>query len=78
MDPSTFRVMCDLVNMESDAAKQLRPLGGPSSFFRRMKIFCSGTVVEVISEFNRVTQLFSYLRAEDSSKNVDAEAFGNQ
>ena len=78
MDPSTFRVMFDLVNMESDAAKQLRPLGGPSSFFRRMRVLCGGQVVEDIDNYNRVHQMFSFLTAEDSSKNVDAEAFGKQ
>ena len=78
MDPSTFRVMFDLVNMDSDAAKELRPLGGPSSFFRRMRVLCGGQVVEDIDNYNRVHQMFSFLTAEDSSKNVDAEAFGMQ
>ena len=78
MDPSTFRVMFDLVNMDSDAAKELRPLGGPSSFFRRMRVLCGGQVVEDIDNYNRVHQMFSFLTAEDSSKNVDAEAFGKQ
>ena len=78
MDPSTFRVMFDLVNMDPDAARQLRPLGGPSSFFRRMRVLCGGQVVEDIDNYNRVHQMFSFLTAEDSSKNVDAEAFGAQ
>ena len=78
MDPSTFRVMFDLVNMDSDAAKELRPLGGPGSFFRRMRVLCGGQVVEDIDNYNRVHQMFSFLTAEDSSKNVDAEAFGMQ
>ena len=78
MDPSTFRVMFDLVNMNSDAAKELRPLGGPASFFRRMRILCANQVVEDIDNYNRIHQMFSFLTAEDSSKNVDAEAFGEQ
>ena len=38
LDPSTFRVMFDLVNAESTEAKELRPLGGPWAFFRRMRV----------------------------------------
>ena len=62
MDPSTFRVMFDLVNMDSDAAKELRPLGGPSSFFRRMRVLCGGQVVEDIDNYNRVHQIFHSLQ----------------
>ena len=68
LDPSTFRVMFDLVNMESDSAKELRPLGGPASFFRRMRILCGGQVVEDIDSYNRIHQMFSFLTAEDSLK----------
>ena len=78
MDPSTFRVMFDLTNLESDAAKQLRPLGGPSAFFRRVRLLAANQVCEDISDYNRVHQMFSYLTGEDSSKNVDGEAFGKQ
>ena len=33
MDPSTFRVMFNLNNLDTTANKNLRPLGGPWSFF---------------------------------------------
>ena len=39
LDPSTFRIMFDLKNNETAPLKLLRPLGQPSSFFRRMRIF---------------------------------------
>ena len=32
MDPSTFRVMFNLKNEDTDAAKKLRPIGGPWVF----------------------------------------------
>eukprot|EP00973_Karenia_brevis_P088536 12275639-Karenia_brevis.AAC.1 len=54
VDPSTFRIMFDLKNTNTTEAKQLRPVGGPWSFFRRMRILCGGAVVEDISEYNRV------------------------
>ena len=76
MDPSTFRIMFDLVNMDSTEAKELRPLGGPWSFFRRMRVLCGGQVVEDIDNYNRVHEMFSIMTASDSRSNVNAEAFG--
>ena len=35
LDPSTFRIMFDLVNMDSTEAKELRPLGGPMVIFHK-------------------------------------------
>ena len=57
LDPSTFRVMFDLVNMESGSDKQLRPLGGPWTFFKRMRVLCNGAIVEDIDDYNRVHQI---------------------
>jgi hypothetical protein len=76
LDPSTFRVMFDLVNMESDAAKQLRVLGGPWSFFRRMRVLCNGAIVEDIDDYNRVHQMFNIMTAGDSRINELSEGFG--
>ena len=76
LDPSTFRVMFDLVNMESDAAKQLRVLGGPWSFFKRMRVLCNGTIVEDIDDYNRVHQMFNIMTAGDSRINELSEGFG--
>ena len=81
MDPSTFRVMFDLLNTPTggDAAtKELRPLGGPHTIFRRMRVLCGGQVVEDIDNYNRVHQMFSVLSAKDSRGNVDVEAFGRE
>ena len=33
LDPTTFRIMFDLYNTNANAAKRLRPIGGPWSFF---------------------------------------------
>ena len=76
VDPSTFRIMFDLRNNASDVDKQLRPLGGPWSFFKRLRILCGGAVVEDITEYNRVHERFSTLTAPDSRTNVDMEGFG--
>ena len=77
-DPSTFRIAFDVVNMESDADKKLRVLGGAHTFFRRMRILCGGTLVEDISDYNRVHEMFRILNAKDANINSDAEQFGQQ
>ena len=63
MDPSTFRVMFDLVNNETGDDKQLRVLGGPWTFFKRLRILCNGTIVEDIDDYARVHEMFSVLTA---------------
>jgi hypothetical protein len=76
LDPSTFRIMFDLVNMDSTEAKELRPLGGPWSFFRRMRVLAGNQLVEDMDNYNRCHQLFSILTSPDSRANVNSEAFG--
>jgi hypothetical protein len=68
--------MFDLVNMEPTAALKLRPLGGPWSFFRRMRVLAANQVIEDIDNYNRVHEMFSMMTASDSRTNVNAEAFG--
>jgi hypothetical protein len=76
LDPATFRIMFDLHNLEPTAAKELRPLGGPWTFFRRMRILVGGQVVEDIDSYNRCHEMFSILSSPDSRVNVQAEGFG--
>ena len=79
LDPTTFRIMFDLQNNESLASnKLLRPLGGPHTFIRRMRILANGAVIEDIDNYNRVHEMFKILKAEDTNKNNDAEAFGQK
>ena len=56
--------------------KELRPLGGPHSFFKRMRVLCNGQIVEDIDDYNRVHEMFSVLTAADSRENVSSEGFG--
>jgi hypothetical protein len=76
LDRSTFRIMFDLVNMEPTAALKVRPLGGPWSFFRRMRVLAANQVIEDIDNYNRFHEMFSMMTASDSRTNVNAEAFG--
>ena len=76
MDPSTFRVMFTLNNLDNGANKRLRPLGGPWSFFRRMRILAAGQLVEDIMEYNRIHEMIHMMIAKESRENDAAEAFG--
>jgi hypothetical protein len=78
MDPSTFRIMFDLVNMESVVSKELRPLGAPHTFVRRMRVLAANQVIEDIDNYNRVHEMFSIMTASDSQKKSNAEAFGQK
>ena len=76
MDPSTFRVMFDLVN-DGGAGTELRVLGGPHTFFKRLRVLCNGAIVEDIDDYNRVSEMFSIMTSADARLNDAAEAFGN-
>jgi len=80
LDASTLRIMFDVRNTDTtaDGSKKLRPIGGPHSFFRRMRILCGGTLVEDIDNYNRVSQMFDQLTAGDSRKNAWCQGFGNE
>ena len=78
LDPNTFRIMFDLRNMDGNANKLLRPLGGPHTFFRRMRILANGAVIEDIDNYNRVHEMFKTLGASDARINDKAEDFGQQ
>ena len=64
--------------MDSSADKKLRVLGGAHTFFRRMRILCSNTFVEDVSDSNRVHEMFKILNAKDANINTDPEQFGQQ
>ena len=76
MDPSTFRIAFDLKNI-GEANKRLRPLGGPHTFFKRVRLVAGGQILEDISDYNRVHEMFSILRAKHSRENEAAEGFGS-
>ena len=68
--------MFDLVNAETTEAKELRPLGGPWCFFRRMRVLAANQVIEDIDNYNRVHEMFSIMTATDSRRKTGTEGFG--
>ncbi len=77
LDPSTLRIMFDLNNLDGNVDKQLRPISGPHSFFRRMRVLCSGQLVEDIMDYNRIHEMMHTLVARESRENDAGEAFGH-
>ena len=61
LDPSTVQLQFDLNNAKSDADQNLYLLGGPHTFFRRMRLLCGGTIVEDIDQYNRIHEMFHIL-----------------
>ena len=49
LDPSTVRVIYTLQNNNGTAAKLLRPISGPWSFFRRLRCTVGGAIVDDIT-----------------------------
>ena len=76
LDPSTFRVQYDLNNLDGTVTKELRPISGPWSFFRRMRMLCAGQLGEDITDYNRIHEMMHTLIAAESRENDAAEAFG--
>ena len=68
--------MFDLVN--NDTSRQLRPVGGCHSFFRRCRLLCGGQVVEDLDHFGRVSEMMHTLQSKASRANQFAEGFGNE
>lgn len=78
LDPTTFRVMFDVVNNERDSPiiKPLLPVSGPWCFFRRVRLLAGGQVIEDIDYYNRVHEMMEILTASDSRNNEMVEGFG--
>ena len=76
LDPSTVRVMFNVDNTDEAADHFLRPLQGPHSFIRRLRISAGGTLLEDINDYNRLHQQFSMLTSEDNRDCDDIEGFG--
>jgi hypothetical protein len=72
---NTLRIFFDVRNTNNTANTPLRVLGGPYSFFRRMRVLCGNQLVEDIDYYNRVHYMFDIMRARHVRQNEDAEAF---
>ena len=67
-DPSTVRLTYTLVNTNGTAAKILRPISGPWSFFRRARCLVGGAIVDYVDYYNRVHEMLHVLTAPCSDQ----------
>ena len=74
LDPQTIRLSYRL-NNQGAANRILRTIGGPYSFFSRVRLLAGGTVVEDIMDYNLVHNMFSELSSSNSKRNEDIEGF---
>ena len=84
MDPSTLRIMLRLNNLAlPDAAQcnvgpQLRPLGGPWSFSRGMRIPAASQLVEDVDQHDRIHEMMRILIAKERvEKTMQLKLVGN-
>ena len=75
LDPSTVRLMFNLVNNDATDTKMLRTISGGWSFFRRIRIMCQGTLIEDF-DYNRTHEMFEVLTSVHNRDNDDIENFG--
>ena len=67
LDPSTLRIMFDIVNtadpVSTGSARILYPISPAHGFFSRARLLSRGQVVEDISQYNRVHEMCSMLKS---------------
>ena len=76
LDPSTVRIMFDVLNVDGDSTKTLRPLGYCHGFFRRLRLSVRGKIIEDIQDFNRVSHMFNLFESPETRFNDMCEGFG--
>ena len=64
LEPSTLRVMFDIVNVNGDMTKGLYPIGSAAGFFSRCRILSRGQLVEDIMNYNRVHNMLMLFKSE--------------
>ena len=89
LDPSTVRFNFTLVNntgavnftsgpnsgKQDYSKKRLRPLSGPWSWWRRMRVLCNQTVAEDYTDYNKVHELYEQLQNENVRINDDVMGY---
>lgn len=75
LDPSTVRLHYTLTNNDI-TTRFLRPIGGPWSFFRRVRVMCGGALIEDIDYYNRTHEMFDILTSANNRSNAEIEGFG--
>jgi hypothetical protein len=76
LDPSTVRMMFDVVSDEPGNEKALKPIGHCHAFFRRLRVSVRGQIIEDIQDYTRVHHMFNSLQGPQVRLNEECEGFG--
>jgi hypothetical protein len=76
LDPGTVRLHYTLLNNDPGAGKYLRTIGGPWSFFRRVRCLIGGALIDDIDHYNRVHEMLHICSSNNNRENDDVEGFG--
>jgi hypothetical protein len=76
LDPSTVRLMFDVVNTDGYITKTLRPIGYCHGFVRRLRISVRGQIIEDIQDYTRVSHMFNIFQNAETRLNDLCEGFG--
>lgn len=75
VDPSSVLFQFTVQNKEPTPAKLLFPISA-YGFFRRLRVMCGSTILEDISDYNKVHHLFEIMKSEEERDETDALGFG--
>ena len=76
LDPSTVRIMFDVVNTDGGITKPLKPLGYWHGFFKRLRLSLRGQIIGDIQDFSRVSHMFKIFENPQTRLNYMCEGFG--
>lgn len=80
LDPATLRIQFDLLNSASvsppSTDKLLRPLSGPWCFYQRARLLLGSQILEDISDYNRLHEMFHLMLPKHVQENLSIEGFG--
>ena len=77
LDPGSVRLHFTLVNNDPAlSGRFLRTLGGPWSFFRRVRCLIGGALIDDIDYYNRVHEMMHICTSTNNRDNDDTEGFG--
>ena len=76
-DLSTFRLMFDVMHIDGDITKTLRPKVYCHGFVRRLRISVRGQIIEDIQDFKRVSQMLNIFENAETRLNDMCEGFGH-
>jgi len=72
LDPSTLRIMFDIVNtaepVSTGSQRNLYPVSPAHGWFSRARLLSRGQVVEDISQYNRVHEMFNMFKSPGASE----------